>query len=115
MKARPGPQVGIDDVGVHLAVGDQLGDVLDQRGLRRDRIHGDHVGTRQRDAQRGGFVAFDQHDLLLRRLGRDRCFKGGGSHAASGTGAKEKPTSGSSFRRKPESRGTRLDSGSSSE
>jgi hypothetical protein len=75
--------LGIDDVGIHLAVGDQLGDVLDQRGLRRDRIHGDHVGARQGDAQRGGFVAFDQHDLLLGRLGLDRRFKGGGTHAAS--------------------------------
>jgi hypothetical protein len=74
--------LGIDDVGIHLAVGDQLGDVLDQRGLRRDRIHGDHVGARQGDAQRGGFVAFDQHDLLLGRLAW-AAFKGGGTHAAS--------------------------------
>jgi hypothetical protein len=106
---------GIDDVGIHLAVGDQLGDMLDQRGLRRDRIHGDHVGTRQGDAQRGGLVAFDEHDLLLGALGLARRFKSGGAHAASGTDAKEEPTSSSSFRRKPESRGALLDSGSSPE
>jgi hypothetical protein len=75
--------LGIDDVGIHLAVGDQLGDVLHQRGLRRYRIHGDHVRARQGDAQRSGFVAFDQHDFLLGRLGLGRCFKGGGTHAAS--------------------------------
>ena len=74
---------GIDDVGVHAAVGDQLGDMLDQRGLRRDRIHGDHVGARQGDAQRGGFVAFAEDDLLFGRLGLARCFEDGGSHATS--------------------------------
>ena len=74
---------GVNDIGIHAAIGDQFGNVLDEGRLWRDRIHRNHVGTRQGDAQRSCFVTFAEDDFLLRRPDLIRCFQGGGSHAAS--------------------------------
>ena len=53
----------VDDLGVERAVGDELRQVFDQRGLRRDRIDGDHLDARERDRPRGRLVAVADDEL----------------------------------------------------
>ena len=65
-------------LGLEAAVGDHLREVLDQRGLRRDRIDRDHVGPRQADGDRRRLVAFD-HDRT-RRVGGGTCYGGDRAH-----------------------------------
>ena len=69
--------LGVDDLRIHFAVGDQFGEMFDEARLRRDRIDRNHVRPDHGDAESRRLVALA--DDMARLVGRravvfqDRC------------------------------------------
>jgi hypothetical protein len=52
--------LGVDDLGVGLAVGNERGELLDDRRLRRDRVHRHDIRVDLAHRVRNGFAAGEQ-------------------------------------------------------
>ena len=63
-----------DELGVDLAVGDVLGEPLDDLGLRGDRVGGDHVRVDLPHRVGGGAVAGEADDLSLEQASQQSSF-----------------------------------------